>query len=387
MTHHTRSRALALLLCLAACGSKKTPPPAPVPVSVAAVRHADVPLLVQATGTVEPIQSAAVQAQVSGQLLHVRFAEGDVVRAGQVLFEIDPRTYQAALAQAQASLARDAAQTESAQNDVKRYQALASKDYVTKQQLDQVTATANALTGTLRGDSAAIEQARLNLQYATVRAPIAGRAGSILVKEGNQVRGGAGQTLVVINQISPILVRFPVQAALFDAVRDKASKSLEVRVSPVGDSARVEKGTLIFLDNAVDSNTGTVLLKARFDNHDATLWPGGLESVQLQLDVQHDALVVPTSAVQSGQNGSVVWVVDSTQHVHTVKVGVVRSNDSLTIISGSISVGQNVVTDGQLRLTDGSKISVLKPQPAARDSGTAVTPIDSATPKKRGKAK
>jgi multidrug efflux system membrane fusion protein len=363
-------RALPIvLLAAAACGKKAPAPPPPVPVSVARASLADVPQLVTATGTTEPIQSAQVQAQVSGQLIHVRFKEGDKVSTGQVLFEIDPRQFIAALAQAQSNLARDAAQVQSARNDVQRYQALAAKDYVTKQQLDQAEATANALTGTLGGDSAAITQARLNVQYATIRSPISGRAGSVLVKEGNQVRGGSGQTLVVINQISPILVRFPIQASLFDAVRQRASKGLVVNVSPVGDSAHAEKGTLIFLDNAVDSNTGTVLLKAHFENTDAALWPGALESVSLQLDVQHNALVVPTSAVQSGQNGSVVWVVDSSHHARTVKVGVIRSNDSLTIISGSVRPGQLVVTDGQLRLTDSARVSILQPRPAATDSG------------------
>ncbi|HEY4320631.1 MAG TPA: efflux RND transporter periplasmic adaptor subunit [Gemmatimonadales bacterium] len=368
------------LIALGGCGKKAPAPVPPVPVSVAKVSLADVPQLVVATGTAEPIQSAAVQAQVSGELIHVRFQEGDKVTAGQVLFEIDPRPFLATLAQAQSNLARDAAQVQNARNDVQRYQALAAKDYVTKQQLDQAEATASALSGTLGADSAAITQARLNVQYATIRSPITGRAGSVLVKEGNQVRGGSGQTLVVINQISPILVRFPVQAAMFAAVRQRAGKGLVVNVSPVGDSTHAEQGTLIFLDNAVDSNTGTVLLKAHFENRNAALWPGALESVSLQLDVQHNALVVPSSAVQNGQNGSVVWVVDSTRHAHTVKVGVVRSNDSVTIISGSVRPGQTVVTDGQLRLTDSAVVSILAPRRPSSDSG-APGAVDTASAK------
>jgi multidrug efflux system membrane fusion protein len=356
-----------------ACGKKATPPPAPVPVSVAPVRRADVPTLIQATGTVEPIQSAAVQAQISGQLLHVRFKEGDEVTAGQILFEIDPRTFQTAMAQAQANLSRDLSQWQSAQHDVERYQALAAKDYVTQQQLDQTRANAGALAGTLRADSAAIEQARLNLQYATVRAPISGQAGSILVKEGNQVRGGSDQTLVVINQISPILVRFPVPAAMFDAVRHREQEhALEVRASPVGDSTISELGSLIFLDNAVDSNTGTVLLKGTFPNRQHTLWPGALEAVSLQLDVQKNALVVPSTAVQTGQSGSVVWIVDSSKRVHVVKVTPLRSNDSLTILAGGVTPGQMVVTDGQLRLTDSTRVSLRKDTAKlGSDSGSA----------------
>jgi multidrug efflux system membrane fusion protein len=362
LSAHGRLWALGsgLLLCsLIACHKAPPPPPPSVPVGVATVRRMDVPLLVQATGTVEPIRTVAVQAQVSGLLLHVRFKEGDEVREGQVLFEIDPRTFAAALDQAQGTLARDQASWTSAQHDVARYQALASKEYVTQQQLDQARAAANALAGTMRADSAAIDQAKLNLQYATIRAPITGRAGSVLVKEGNQVRGGAAQTLVVINQISPILVRFPVPAAYFDNVRRHATdRSLVVHVTPIGDSTASENGSLVFLDNAVDSSTSTVLLKANFANSRGALWPGALETVALQLDVERNALVVPSSAVQSGQSGSVVWIVDSARKVHVVKVKVLRSTDSLSILSGGVSEGQRVVTDGQLRLTDGVRVAI-----------------------------
>ena len=353
-------------LGLISCG-KAAPPPAPaVPVGVAPVRRADVPVLIHATGTVEPIRSVAIQAQVSGLLLHVNFKEGDAVTQGQILFEIDPRPFVATVNQAEAALSRDQASWTSAERDVTRYQALASKEYVTQQQLDQARATANALAGTLRGDSAAIEQAKLNLQYATIHAPITGRAGSVLVKEGNQVRGGAAQTLVVINQISPILVRFPVPAPYFNSVRTRAGESLVVHVTPIGDSGKVENGSLVFLDNAVDSSTSTVLLKARFANDDGALWPGALESVDLQLDVEHNALVVPSSAVQTGQAGSVVWIVDSARKAHVAKVNVLRTTDSLTVLGDGVTPGQQVVTDGQLRLTDGARVNIRTP-----DSGSA----------------
>jgi multidrug efflux system membrane fusion protein len=350
-----------------------------VPVGVASVRRADVPLLIQATGTVEPIRTVAVQAQVSGLLVHVGFKEGDDVAQGQILFEIDPRPFLAALDQAQGSLSRDQASWTSAQHDVARYQALASKEYVTQQQLDQARATANALAGTMRGDSAAIDQAKLNLQYATIRAPITGRAGSVLVKEGNQVRGGAAQTLVVINQISPILVRFPVPAVYFDNVRRRADQSLVVHVTPFSDSTQVENGSLVFLDNAVDSSTSTVLLKANFANSSHALWPGALEAVALQLDVERNALVVPSSAVQTGQSGSVVWIVDSARTAHVVKVTVLRSTDSLAILAGGVTEGQRVVIDGQLRLTDGVRVSIRgEDRTSARsDTGSRGGTIDS----------
>ena len=358
-----RSRILSFGLWVSGFGllsCSKAPPPSPpsVPVGVSPVRSADVPLLIQATGTVEPIRTASVQAQVSGQLMYVRFTEGDNVTQGQILFEIDPRPFQATLDQAQASLSRDQANWYNAQRDVQRYQALASKEYVTQQQLDQARATANALAGTLRGDSAAIDQAKLNLQYATIRAPISGRAGSVLVKAGNQVRGGAAQTLVVINQISPILVRFPVPAAYFDNVRRRADQALVVHAAPVGDSTHAEDGSLVFLDNAVDSSTGTVLLKANFANPAGALWPGALVAVALQLDVEHNVLVVPASAVQTGQSGNVVWIVDSARKAHVVKVTVIRGTDSLAVLAGGVTPGQLAVTDGQLRLTDGARVSL-----------------------------
>jgi len=344
-------------------------------VSVTAVRRADVPLAIRATGTVEPIRSAIVQAQVSGQLAHVRFREGDNVDAGQILFEIDPRPFEAALTLARGPLSRDQSQYDNANRDLQRYQALAAKEFVTQQQLDQARSAVNSLVGLLRSDSAAVEQARLNLQYATIRAPVSGRAGSLLVKEGNQVRGGAGQTLVVINQISPILVA----SAYFDAVRRRADKALEVHAAPIGDSVHVQTGVLVFLDNAVDSLTGTVALKANFANADRTLWPGALVAISLQLDVEKDVLIVPSAAVQGGQSGNVVWIVDSAKKAHVVKVTVVRSTDSLAVLSGGVEPGQRVVIDGQLRLTDGVAVSV-------RGEGGAIAP-DSAGGGRRGGGK
>lgn len=363
-----------LLFCCAitaACAKAATPPPAAVPVTLADVRRADVPLLIRATGTVEPIRTAAVQSQVNAQLMHVRFTEGEGVHEGQVLFELDSRPFEAALGQAQAALSRDVAQWENAQHDVQRYSTLASKEYITQQQLDQAKATAGALAGTLRGDSAAIDQAKLNLQYATIRAPISGRAGSVLLKEGNQVRSGVGQTLVVINQISPILVRFPVPATYFDAVRRREGQSLEVQATSVGDSTRAETGSLVFLDNAVDSTTETVLLKAAFTNAKGALWPGGLEAVSLQLDVERNVLVVPASAIQGGQAGNVVWIVDSSRKAHVVKVTVLRSTDSLAVLAGGVTPGQRVVIDGQLRLTDGTRVSVRGDEGSTAKGDTA----------------
>jgi multidrug efflux system membrane fusion protein len=373
---------LLLVAIVGACSKKAPPPPPSIPVNVAPVRRTDIPMLIRATGTVEPVQTVAVQSQISGLLLHVRFKEGDVVQEGQVLFEIDPRPLQAALDQAQGNVSRDVAQWQSAQHDVERFQSLAGKGYVTEQQLDQAKATAGGLVGTLHGDTAAVEQARLNLQYATIHAPISGRTGSLLVHEGNQVRSGVGQVLVVVNQMSPILVRFPVPADSFEAVRARASQSLAVSAAPGADSSHVEMGRLIFLDNSVDSLTGTVALKGTFTNADGALWPGALVRVTLQLDIEHNALVVPGSAVQSGQAGDVVWIVDSAQKARVVKVKVLQTTDSLVVLTGGLTVGQRVITDGQLRLTDGAKVVVRTPgQRGANDSTTKGAGGDTTKPR------
>jgi len=356
-----RLRHIALVLAAAAsaCKTQGTATQAAAPVTLTAAVQRDVPRVVEATGTVEPVRTARVEAQISGIIDKVTFREGDQVTEGQVLFQIDPRSFRAALSQAEAALARDSAQWESARRDRDRFETLAAKEYVTAQQLDQARATASALDATLRSDQAAIDQARLSLQYATVRAPITGRAGSLLVREGNLVRAGSGDALVVINQMAPIRVRFSVPAAYLSDLRALAGSKQEVRASPVGDTASAVTGMLDFLDNAVDSLTGTITLKAVFANKDSRLWPGGLVRVQLALSVDKDAIVLPSSAVVTGQQGSYVYVVDSsTAHMRPVTLR--RQSDSIAVLSAGVTAGEQVVVDGQLRLTDGAKVQVLK---------------------------
>jgi multidrug efflux system membrane fusion protein len=361
MTHrtpYTPRLAAALLALLAACAKQGTPPPSSVAVTLGTVSRADVPLALEATGTVEPVQSVAIQAQVGGILTHVAFREGQDVRQGDILFEIDPRPYRATLNQAEANLARDAAQFEIARRDQQRFEALAAKEYVTQQQLDQTRANTIALAATLRADTAAAERARIDLQNATIRAPISGRTGGLLLKEGNLVRVGSGSPLVLINQLSPILARFSVPASYVDVIRRKAEHSLGVLATPVSDTTSAVKGTMVFLDNAVDSLSGTVTLKASFPNSGGTLWPGNLVRVVLQLDLEKGALVVPRAAVQSGQAGDVIWTVDSSMKARIRKIKVVRTTDSLAVIAGGVEPGEQVVVDGQLRLTDGAKVSL-----------------------------
>lgn len=353
-----RRAAALLLLLLPACRAGAPPTPPAVPVTVARAVRRDMPRIVEATGTVEPIQTSAVAAQVDGILTKVEFREGDQVQAGQVLFQIDPQLFQAALRQAEGALARDVAMAESAERDADRFRDLAAKQYVTTQQLDQAVAAAEGLKATVRADSAAVERAQLNLQYATIRAPISGRAGGVLLRAGNLVRASSGAPLVVINQMAPILVRFAVPATYLGDIRRQGGREMPVTAVPVGDDVANEVGALTFLDNAVDTLTGTVQLKARFPNRSGALWPGALVRVVLELDVERDALVVPLTAVVNGQRGSVVYVVDSTGAAHVRPVTVERTGDSTVVLHAGVEPGEVVVTDGQLRLTDGTLVQV-----------------------------
>jgi multidrug efflux system membrane fusion protein len=332
-------------------------------VFVATVERRDVPVVLQATGTVEPVQTAAVAAQVDGLIEQVLFREGDEVAAGQKLLQIDARPYQAGLAQAAANLSRDVAQAANAEQDRARFEDLAVKEYVTPQQLDQARATVAALQATVRADSAQLSRARLDLDRTTVRAPISGRAGALLVRVGNLVRGGTGQSLVVINQISPILVRFPVPATALGDVRAAAAPS--VVAVPVGAATAADSGMLVFIDNAVDSLTGTILLKATFPNRDRRLWPGALVRVALTVAQEKAALVVPVSAVLTGQQGASVFVVSDSGRARLRRVTIRRATDSVIVIDTGVQPGEKVVSAGQVRITDGAAVRILG---AAADS-------------------
>ena len=356
----TRRLLAPLLLALTACRADPPPPTPAVPVSLARVERRDVPVVLEATGTVEPLQTARVAPQVSGLVTRVAFREGQDVAEGQVLFTIDPRPFEASLAQAEGALARDAAYYAAAQRDVDRFTALAEKEYVTAQQLDQARARAAGLAATLRSDSGAVSRARLDLQYATVRAPIAGRTGGLLVREGNLVQTNGSTPLVVINQLAPILVRFTLPADRLAAVRARGGSALPVVALPVGDTVR-SRGQLVFLDNAVDSLSGTIALKARFDNRDGRLWPGALVRVRLELDVERQVLVVPATAVVPGQQGDVVFVAGDDLRAHVRPVRVRRTSDSLAVLDEGVEPGQQVITDGQVRLSEGTRIA---PRPA-----------------------
>ena len=347
---------VAALSLAAACGGPRTEQVPSVPVSVSPAVRIDAPAVVAANGVVEPVQTVAVEAQVGGTLTEVSFQEGEEVREGQTLFRIDPRPFEAALRQSEAALARDRAQAQNAQREAERYKALVAKDYVTQSQAEQAQAQAASLLATLQADSAAVENARVNLGYTAIRAPIAGRTGSLLVRRGNLVKPNGGP-LVVINELQPILVRFPVTARDFLALRRRVSAGpVPVRVTASDSTVLPEHGSLTFLDNAVDSLTGTVTAKARFNNSSRALWPGEYVRVAVQLDVRSGAIAVPTTAVMNGQEGTYVYVVDSEKNAHVRTVTPGQAVGDLTVIERGVQPGEQVVVDGQSRLVPGAKV-------------------------------
>ncbi|HVX39799.1 MAG TPA: efflux RND transporter periplasmic adaptor subunit [Gemmatimonadaceae bacterium] len=372
MSIYKYSSYLSCLLIAAACAKPPAEKAQTVPVTVAQATQISAPLTIDANGVVEPLQTVQVQAQVNGTLQAVAFREGDDVRAGQVLFRIDPRPYEATLRQAEATLARDQAQAGNAQRDAERYKALVAKDYVTKSQADQAQATAEALQATVQADKAAVDNAKLNLGYTTITAPISGRTGRLLVKAGNLVRANS-EPLVVINQLRPIMVRFPVLQKDFPALQRRSlSASVPVRVV-TADSGKIdEAGALAFLDNAVDSLTGTVTAKARFENQKDGLWPGEYVRVSVELDVQSGVTAIPSSAVLTGQDGNYVFVVKGDSAVvQPVTTG--RAVGDLTTIDKGITPGERVVVDGQSRLTPNARVDVKSASAPAPGAQTATT--------------
>src|SRR3989449_966251 len=351
----TTTAVAALSLVVATgCSRKGAGGPARIPVTVARAEQRAVPYEIIATGTVEPRQTVSVQSQVTGVLTQVAFREGDDVAAGQVLFQIDARPFQAALDQARAMLARDQAQAQSAVLDAQRYAELVKQDYVTKSDYEGKRAAAEALQAVVRADSAAVASAALNLDWATIRAPIAGRTGRLLVHEGNLVRANANATdpLVVIHQIHPILVRFAVPEAHLADIQRYRKNRLPVLVSPSKTDTVFTEGTLTFIDNSVDTTTGTVLLNAEFPNRD-------------------NALVVPSQAVMNGQQGSYLFVVNEDGTARSQPVTVERTAGAYAVLAqgadGGVRPGDEVVTDGQLRLVAGAPVEVKGVAEPARE--------------------
>jgi multidrug efflux system membrane fusion protein len=337
-----------------------------VPVTTAVVAEKAIPLELEVIGTVEAFQTVQVRAQITGELTSVNFKEGDDVKKGQVLFTLDRRPLEAALEQARANLARDTAQAVNAAAQAKRYDDLAARGIATREQVETSHTAATALDATVAADRAAVENATVQLQYATIAAPISGRTGALIVHPGNLVRANDQTPLVIINQISPIYVTFGIpEARLPELKRYMAERSVKVAALAPTDSGPPSEGRISFVDNSVDATTGTIKIKGTFANEARHLWPGQFVNVSVTLTTDPHAVVVPTAAVQAGQQGTYVFVVKPDQTVELRDVQVARTADAESVIKTGLTPGETVVTDGQLRLVPGSRVSI-KSGPGAK---------------------
>ena len=360
----------------------------PVPVVTAHSQVKAMPITIPAVGTAEPLVTVQVRAQVTGQLSRVHFSEGQEVRKGETLFTLDARPFEAALRQAEAVLARDTAQSKNAKSQQARYKELFDKGLIPRDQFETQDATAAALEATLAADQSQVENARLSLQYTVVKAPISGRTGALAVHAGDLVRANDTAPLVVINQLAPIYVSFSVPGRYLPEIRQgQAKRPLQIQVrdsqgdapgtpqvappAPGSDPAAgdgrqaarsqgafvKEGGVVSFIDNAVDPTTGTIKLKGTFENADHALWPGLFVQVTLVLGNDPTAVVVPAAAVQASQAGQYVFVVGSDRTVEMRTVKVSRQQGEEMVISEGLKGGEEVVTDGHLRLTPGARIT------------------------------
>lgn len=369
-TSRTFTHAVSLvtvLLSLSACSPEKEKPKAnpSVPVSVATAARKDVPVQLKAIGNIEPFNSVAIKSQVNGQIAKVHFQDGSDVQKGALLVTLQPESFQAALNQSEAALARDLAQAKFAREQAERYQQLVAEGIVTKDQYDQLRTNAESAAAAVAADRAAIANARIQLNYCYIRSPISGRTGNLALQLGNLVKAN-DLTLVTINQISPIYATFSIpEKSLPEVKKAMAGRALKIEAVVPNDPAGKETGTISFLDNAVNSATGTIKLKGVFANADHKLWPGQFVDVVMTLGVRRDAVVVPTQAVQVGQQGQYVYVVkpDKTAEMRPVTVAAEQAGES--VIEKGVAPGETVVVSGQLRLTPGAKVELPSSQPAA----------------------
>ena len=367
MTIPTTPRIAGILLLAlasaAACRGRQDPTPqksgqSAVPVVAAIARRADVPEILVAIGNVEALSTVSIKTMIGGELTQVHFSEGQEVRKGEGLFSIDARPYEAALHQAEANLARDRAQLDKARTDEKRYSDLVAKDYVTREQYDAARTSVAALEATVKADEAAIETARVNLSYCTIRSPLNGRIGKLMIWAGNVVKAN-DVPIVTINQTRPIYVSFAVpDSRLNDIRRRMAEATLQVEALSPDSGDAPALGTLAFIDNAVDRTTGTILLRGLFPNEDGKLWPGQFVNVRLVLGTRAGATVVPSEAVQTSQQGTFVFMITNEKKAEMRPVTIGASSGPDMVIEKGIAAGEQVVTEGQLRLIPGSPVEI-----------------------------
>lgn len=353
----------AAILWLATSATAQKPPtrrpPQAVPVVVAEAVRKEMPVEIATIGRVQTIASVAVRSRIDGVISAVDAIDGQEVKAGDVLFSLDSRALEAAVAQAKATLARDRAQLENAKREVERLKPLSQRDFVSRQQFDQTQTNAAMLAATVQADEAQIQSAEVQLSYATIRAPIDGRLGTINFKLGNSIKANDA-ALVTLNQIRPIYVSFSVPQAQFPAIRAAQAKApLEVDALASGDAGAALRGKLAYAENAIDPTTNTLSLKATFENEENRLWPGQFVNVTLILGIEPDAVVVPAQAVQAGQNSPFVFVLkeeDSTVEVRPVTVDRTIGNEA--VISKGVEASEKIVVEGQVRLENGTKVTV-----------------------------
>src|SRR4029453_5272127 len=333
-----------------------------VPVLVATAVQRSVPIQIRAVGNVEAYTTVSIKTQVTGVINKANLLEGQDVKKDQLLFTIDPRPFDAPLKQAEANLARDNAQLKNLREQVRRYAELVENQYVSREQYDQIKTNADAAESIVDADKAAVDNAKVQLSYCYIYSPVNGRVGSLLVNEGNLVRVNDGTPLLVINQINPINVIFAVpEQYLADLKRHMAEGRLKVDARFQSDEGRPEQGALAFVDNAVDRSTGTIKLKAEFSNQERRLWPGQFVNVALTLATQGDAVVIPSEAVQVGQEGQHVFVVKADKRVEVRPVTIGSTNEGEAIIAKGLAAGEQVVREGQFLLGPGSRVEVKDP--------------------------
>lgn len=347
----------------------------PAPVIVAQAQKKVVPLVIDAIGAVEPIRATAVRSQVTGTLVKIATKEGQDVKEGDLLFEIDARPFRNALLTAEADLQKARVQLETARAQVARYRSLTSEQMVSKEQFEKIQDTARSLESEVLSDEAKVSTAKLQLEYCSIRAPLSGRLGSMNVHEGDLVRSNANDiasTLVTINQLSPIYVTFSVPQQHLAAVsRYSAAGTLKVKVVPPGLEEKPEEGELTFMDNTVDPTTGTLKLKATFRNEHHRLWPGQFVTVTVTLATP-EVLTVASSAVQTSQTGQHVFVVKADKTAELRPVVIERTFEADAVVAKGLNVGESVVVDGQLRVIPGKPVEIREPgtpTPAAGGRG------------------
>jgi membrane fusion protein, multidrug efflux system len=346
-------------------------PPSPaIPVTAGAATAQDVPVYAQGIGTVQAINTVNVKTRVDGQIIQAFFTQGQEVAQNAPLFLIDPRPFQAALDQAKANVAKDTAQLQGAERDLARYGKLVPSGFQTRQSYEDEQATVGQLHGQVQADEAAIETAQLNLGFTMIRAPIAGRTGALLVDPGNYIQTTAATPLVSITQMKPIYVRFTLPATDLDAIRQAdATHQPEVDAYGADGTTLLSKGALTFIDNHVNTNTGTIALEGTFANADEKLWPGEFVNARLILSIRHNAITVPAETVMAGPNGDYVYVIGPNDMVQRRDVQLASRQDGLAVIAKGLSAGEKVVVAGQYRLANNVKVKIETDNAPAGQAG------------------